>query len=68
MTVRAHVDDILVLPSADGVGDEQAVTVIEVLGEGGGPPFKVRFPSGREEVLTPPEHTTVRAEVPLDWE
>ncbi|MFC7900200.1 DUF1918 domain-containing protein [Streptomyces griseoincarnatus] len=57
--MQANVGDMLLM-STNAVGQRaQTVEVIEVLGENGGPPYRVRAENGMESVVSPGPDTEI---------
>jgi tartrate dehydratase beta subunit/fumarate hydratase class I family protein len=58
--VQATVGDWLLVHGRIVGQHDRAAEVIEVLGENGEPPYRVRFEDGHEAIMTPGPDTVVR--------
>ncbi|QDY75937.1 DUF1918 domain-containing protein [Streptomyces qinzhouensis] len=63
--MRANVGDKLLVHGRTVGHHDRVAEVVEVLGENGGPPFRVRFDDdGHETVMSPGPDTVVRPHEP----
>ncbi|MFF4602916.1 DUF1918 domain-containing protein [Streptomyces sp. NPDC001339] len=58
--MRASVGDRLLVHGRIVGQHDRTAEVIEVLGEDGGPPYRVRFEDGHETIMSPGPDTIVR--------
>ncbi|MEV5598005.1 DUF1918 domain-containing protein [Streptomyces sp. NPDC052496] len=58
--MHAKIGDRLVVGDQTGSGSGREVQIIEVLGNQGEPPYRVRFEDGREAVLSPGPGSVIR--------
>ncbi|UFR07627.1 DUF1918 domain-containing protein [Streptomyces sp. Go40/10] len=58
--MRANVGDRLLVHSRIVGQHDRSAEIVEVLGENGSPPYRVRFEDGHETVMSPGPDTVVR--------
>jgi hypothetical protein len=58
--MQARVGDRLLILSRSGGRRDRTGEIIEVLGQDGAPPYRVRFDDGRETLMTPGPDAVVR--------
>lgn len=58
--MRARKGDRLVTHGRTVGQPDQVVEIVEVLGEDGGPPFRVRFEDGHETLMSPGPDSVVK--------
>ncbi|AZK93243.1 MULTISPECIES: DUF1918 domain-containing protein [Streptomyces] len=63
--MHANVGDKLLVHGRTVGHHDRVAEVVEVLGEHGGPPFRVRFEDGHETVMSPGPDTVVRPHEPV---
>ncbi|MEW1549081.1 DUF1918 domain-containing protein [Streptomyces tsukubensis] len=63
--MHANVGDKLLVHGRTVGHHDRVAEVVEVLGEQGGPPFRVRFEDGHETVMSPGPDTVVRPHEPV---
>ncbi|WP_405391872.1 DUF1918 domain-containing protein [Streptomyces sp. NBC_01102] len=64
--MEAHAGDHL-LTHGRTVGQHDCVAeIVEVLGEGGSPPYRLRFEDGHESIMSPGPDSVVRHTAPED--
>ncbi|MEU0370949.1 DUF1918 domain-containing protein [Streptomyces sp. NPDC006283] len=58
--MQANVGDTLLVHGRTVGQHDKVAEVVEVLGQGGNPPFRVRFEDGHEALMSPGPDTVVR--------
>ncbi|GGO51369.1 MULTISPECIES: DUF1918 domain-containing protein [Streptomyces] len=58
--MRASVGDRLLIHGRIVGQQDRTAEVVEILGEDGGPPYRVRFEDGHETLMSPGPDTVVR--------
>ncbi|MET7364992.1 DUF1918 domain-containing protein [Streptomyces sp. NPDC005566] len=66
--MEAHAGDRLLMHGRTVGQHDRVADIIEVLGDGGSPPFRLRFKDGHESIMSPGPDSVVQHTAPEDRE
>ncbi|MER5893904.1 MULTISPECIES: DUF1918 domain-containing protein [unclassified Streptomyces] len=64
--MEAHAGDRLLMHGRTVGQHDRVADIIEVLGDGGSPPFRLRFKDGHESIMSPGPDSVVQHTAPED--